>query len=65
MTDFELLEDFLAFLYATEGDRKKRGGAFCDRCRGRPGERRGALPGVRRGGGRRGLQVSGVQKRDL
>lgn len=32
MTDFDLLEDFLALLYATEGDRKKRGGAFCDRC---------------------------------
>lgn len=26
MTDFDLLEDFLAFLYATEGDRKKTAG---------------------------------------
>lgn len=32
MTDFDLLEDFLAYLYTTEGDQKKRGGEFCDRC---------------------------------
>lgn len=32
MTNFDLLEDFLAFLYTTEGNRKKNGGAFCDRC---------------------------------
>ena len=32
MTDFDLLEDFLVYLYTTEGDRKQRGGEFCDRC---------------------------------
>lgn len=32
MTDFDLLEDFLVFHFATEGDRKTRGGEFCDRC---------------------------------
>ena len=32
MADFDLLEDFLAFIHATEGGRKKNGGEFCDRC---------------------------------
>ena len=32
MAHFDLLEDFLAFLHATDGNRKKSDGAACDLC---------------------------------